>query len=85
MQLAAYLKVAGISAARFAEISGIGSRMTVHNYVHGQRFPSPKNLLRIRVATGSRVTADDFVDQHTAVPAPPGADGLELVVKGEAA
>ena len=39
--------------------------MTVHNYVHGERFPTPENLLRIRVATGGLVTADDFVDQHT--------------------
>ena len=65
MQLAAYLKQADLSAAKFAKISGVGSRMTVHNYVHGERFPTPENLLRIRVATGGLVTADDFVDQHT--------------------
>jgi transcriptional regulator with XRE-family HTH domain len=64
MQLDAYLRESKISAARFARESGIGSRQIVHNYVRGARFPTPENLRRIRDATGGRVTAEDFVDQH---------------------
>lgn len=65
MQLPAYLADRGETLSGFARRSGIGSRQTVHAYVNGRRFPTPENLLRIRVATGGAVTADDFVDQHT--------------------
>jgi transcriptional regulator with XRE-family HTH domain len=58
-----------MSDAEFARVSGIGLRALVGKYRHGRQFPAPENLLRIREATKGAVTADDFVDQHTA-PAP---------------
>lgn len=64
MRLDNYLRERGLSSAQFAEISGIGSKQAVHKYRHGERFPTPENLRRIREATSGAVTADDFVDQH---------------------
>ena len=71
MQLADYLRDSGQTASEFARKSGVGSRQVMHQYVKGHRFPTPENLRRIREATGGQVTADDFVDQHTAAPASP--------------
>jgi len=64
MLLSEYLAETGESAAAFARRSAVGSRQLINKYLRTQRFPSPENLLRIRVASGGRVTADDFVDQH---------------------
>ena len=71
MQLAAWLTAKEMSDAEFARLSGIGQRALIHKYRHGRQFPSPENLLRIRQATGGKVTADDFVNQHTAPDPPP--------------
>ena len=64
MKLDDYLRLHGLSSARFAEDCGILSKQTVHNYRHGARFPTPLNLRRISDATKGAVTADDFVAQH---------------------
>ena len=69
MKLSEYLRDHGTSAAAFGREAGLGSRQLIHKYLSGERFPTPENLRRIREATGGAVTADDFVDQHTA-PAP---------------
>jgi len=66
--LKAYLEERRLTVAEFARRAGLGSRQVVHSYVAGTRFPTPDNLRRIREATGGLVTADDFVDQHTARP-----------------
>jgi transcriptional regulator with XRE-family HTH domain len=71
-----WLKAQKMTSAEFARLSGIGDRQAVHKYRHGERFPTPENLQRIRRATGGAVTANDFVDQHApdAVPPPPAND-----------
>ena len=60
-----------MSDAEFARKSGIRQRALVHKYRHGRQFPSPANLRRIREATNGQVTADDFVDEQTALPSAP--------------
>jgi transcriptional regulator with XRE-family HTH domain len=70
MKLNDWLKAEKMTAAAFARTSGIGYRQLVHKYRHGERFPTPENLRRIREATKGAVTADDFVDQHVG-PSPP--------------
>ena len=72
MNLKSYLDREKLSVAEFARTAGFRSRQVVHSYLSGERFPTPENLKRIREATGGAVTADDFVDQHTA-PAPEAA------------
>lgn len=64
MELKAYLADEGMTLTAFARQSGLGVQ-TLHRYVNGDRFPKAEALLAIRVATGGKVTADDFVDQHT--------------------
>lgn len=66
MKLQAYLESKRLTVAEFARDAGFASRQVVHKYLTGERFPGPEALLRIRKATGGAVTADDFVDQHTA-------------------
>jgi transcriptional regulator with XRE-family HTH domain len=70
MTLKEWLAEKEMSDAAFARLSGIGQRALVQKYRHGRQFPSPENLLRIRKATKGKVTADDFVDEQTAPPAP---------------
>ena len=65
MHLRAHLSQTGETAARFAARVGVDVK-TLYRYLSGERFPTPENLRRIREATGGAVTADDFVDQHTA-------------------
>jgi transcriptional regulator with XRE-family HTH domain len=64
MKLDDWLKAEKKTSAEFARLSGIGDRQAVHKYRHGERFPTPENLQRIRRATGGAVTANDFADQH---------------------
>lgn len=64
MKLDDWLKAQNTTSAEFARVSGIGDRQAVHKYRHGERFPTPENLQRIRKATGGAVTANDFADQH---------------------
>lgn len=66
MKLRDWLDQENLTVAEFARRSGIGLRQVMHRYVHGTQFPTPENLRRIRDATKGAVTADDFVDQHTA-------------------
>lgn len=73
MQLKAYLAENGLTLTAFARSMGLGVQ-TLHRYVHGRRFPPADVLLRIRNATGGQVTADDFVDQHTAGTTPASAE-----------
>lgn len=64
MILKEFLQAEKLTLVAFAPQAGI-SVQTLHRYVQGHRFPTAENLLRIRLATDGRVTADDFVDQHT--------------------
>jgi transcriptional regulator with XRE-family HTH domain len=57
MKLDDWLKAEDSTSAAFARLSGIGDRQLVHKYRHGERFPSPENLRRIREATNGAVTA----------------------------
>jgi transcriptional regulator with XRE-family HTH domain len=70
MKLDDWLKAEEMTSAEFARLSGIGDRQAVHKYRHGERFPTPENLRRIREATKGAVSSEDFVDQH-AGPSPP--------------
>lgn len=74
MKLDDWLTKEGINSAQFARASGLGDRQLVHKYRHGERFPSPENLRRIKDATHGQVTAEDFVDQHVAGSPSPGPD-----------
>lgn len=67
-----WLNAEKMSSAEFARLSGIGERQAVHKYRHGERFPTPENLQRIRKATGGAVTANDFADQHAPSTPPDG-------------
>jgi transcriptional regulator with XRE-family HTH domain len=67
MNLKRHLSESGESVAAFAGRVGVDVK-TLYRYLSGERFPTPENLRRIREATGGAVTADDFVDQHTAAP-----------------
>lgn len=68
MNLKAHLSETGETVASFASRIGVDVK-TLYRYLAGERFPTPENLKRIREATDGAVTADDFVDQHTAAPA----------------
>ncbi len=51
-----------MTMAEFGRIAGIANRQTVSRYVAG-RIPSDKETMqRIYVATGGRVTANDFYE-----------------------
>jgi transcriptional regulator with XRE-family HTH domain len=71
MKLDDWLKAEKKTSAEFARLSGIADRQAVHKYRHGERFPTPENLQRIRRATGGAVTANDFADQHAPQSSPP--------------
>lgn len=63
----------GLTYLQLADLVGLrgGSRArTIQRYCAGARFPDPDMLLSIRMATDGAVTADDFVNQHTASPFP---------------
>lgn len=66
MTLREYLRHSGTKAAAFGRQIGVHNRMTILRYVKHERMPPRDVLLRIREATGGAVTADDFVNQHTA-------------------
>ena len=61
MKLAEYLAKKGITHDAFARQIGT-SQVTVTRYATGQRFPRPKQLIRIAAATKGAVTANDFVE-----------------------
>jgi transcriptional regulator with XRE-family HTH domain len=64
MKLNDWLIAQNLTSAEFARIAGLGDKQAVHKYRHGERFPTPENLRRIREATNGAVMPDDFVDQH---------------------
>lgn len=66
MKLEDWITKHGMTSAGFGKTAGIGNKQLVHKYRRGHRFPTPENLRLIRLATNGEVTADDFVDQHTA-------------------
>jgi DNA-binding phage protein len=63
MTLAEYLRKQRITAGELARQAGL-SRQLVHAYLAGTAWPGFANVLRIRDATGGKVTANDFVRQH---------------------
>ena len=65
MKLGDYLRDEKLTVAAFGALVGVGNKQTMSRYVRGDRFPPADTLLRIREVTAGRVTADDFVDQHT--------------------
>jgi transcriptional regulator with XRE-family HTH domain len=58
MTLPEYLREAQLSQAQFAARIGV-RRQLVQRYVKG-RIPEAKIMARIALATGGRVTANDF-------------------------
>lgn len=69
MKLGTHLAANGITHAEFAIRIGT-SQAAVTRYVLGQRTPRPEVIARIAEATGGDVTANDFMPDFTAVPAP---------------
>jgi len=65
-RLAQYLSEKRLSVSQFGRSIGVENHMTVYRYIKGLRFPPPLVLKRIREVTDGLVTADDFVQQHTA-------------------
>jgi len=59
MKLQAYLAEARLSRAEFAEAIGV-SQETVRRYLIGSRIPDRSTMAKIALATGCRVTANDF-------------------------
>jgi len=66
MQLLDYIRSTGKTVAAWGREAGIPSRVRMHRLVHGHRFPTPIEINLIRAASNGAVTADDFVNQHTA-------------------
>ena len=60
MKLADYLEAHGISYSEFARQIGAKSAETVRRYAVEGRVPTPKNMEKIALATGCKVTANDF-------------------------
>lgn len=50
------------TAAAFSREVGVG-HWTVQRWIRGDRMPRPMHLARITLATGGKVTANDFVLQ----------------------
>jgi len=65
MFLADFMRLEGISDRQMAKKIG-RARTTVLRYRTGEMFPSPDVMERIRVVSGHRVTANDFVAQRAA-------------------
>jgi transcriptional regulator with XRE-family HTH domain len=68
MTLEQYRSLHRLTYRRLADLIGLrgaNAVRTLHRYAAGQRFPPPIVLRRIREVTGTAVTADDFVNQHT--------------------
>lgn len=59
MKLADYLAQEDLTADAFAESIGT-SRESVRRYISGERIPDRKIMLKIALATGCKVTANDF-------------------------
>jgi transcriptional regulator with XRE-family HTH domain len=59
MTLPEYLAEAAYSQAQFARSIGV-SKQAVQRYVSGERIPDRRIMGRIALATGGKVTANDF-------------------------
>lgn len=59
MTLQAYLAEANLTSDQFAALLGVDGS-TVRRYVAGKRIPGPDLMRRIALATGCKVTANDF-------------------------
>lgn len=63
MTLAEYLQTSNLSHADFAKKLEV-SQVTVHRWVNDKRFPSKEMLIRIEIATGSKVRPQDWFRQQ---------------------
>lgn len=61
MQLATYIKAAGISLEEFARRIGAKNGRTVQRYTKHGRIPSGAMMARIQVATDGKVQPADFL------------------------
>ncbi len=61
MKLASYLKTEKVKQVDFAGKIGV-ARETVNRWARGSLTPSSVQLKAIYVATGGKVTANDFMD-----------------------
>jgi transcriptional regulator with XRE-family HTH domain len=59
MKLADYMKAHDLSRAQFAARIGVSAE-TVRRYLECGRVPTPKVMEKIALATGCKVTANDF-------------------------
>lgn len=59
MTLQEYLTEAQLTPSQFAERSGI-SAGAVRRYIAGTRIPDKEMMTKIALATGCKVTANDF-------------------------
>lgn len=59
MKLAEYLDEQGLTRSQFADLIEV-SQETVRRYLNEGRIPEPKVMTRIALATGCKVTANDF-------------------------
>jgi transcriptional regulator with XRE-family HTH domain len=65
MQLVAYLKEHHLNYAEFGRVIGC-TREAVRKYASGECSPSAKRMVKIALATGGKVTANDFLGIGTA-------------------
>lgn len=59
MTLQEYLREAQLTRAQFADRVGV-SYETVRRYLNGTRIPDRNTMAKIALATGCKVTANDF-------------------------
>jgi transcriptional regulator with XRE-family HTH domain len=59
MKLSEYLEAQGLSYAAFGRVIGTKGE-TVRRYAIGERVPDKARMTKIALATGCRVTANDF-------------------------
>jgi DNA-binding transcriptional regulator YiaG len=59
MKLQDYLDEASLTRAQFAELIGVDAE-TLRRYIIGRRIPDKERMVRIALATGCKVTANDF-------------------------
>jgi transcriptional regulator with XRE-family HTH domain len=59
MKLSQYLEAQGLSYAAFGRVINVKGE-TVRRYAIGERVPHKKLMAKIALATGCKVTANDF-------------------------
>lgn len=60
MRLTEFLNASASTRTKFASEIGV-TRIALHRYERGERFPRPEILERITAATEGKVTANDFM------------------------